>query len=58
MGTSYNDVPINDLTATSENVSFLGDVGIEASDEIYMDLYGGWVEKFGFSNELTLLKLR
>ena len=58
MGKSYNDIPINDLTATRENVSFLGDVGIKDNDAIYMDLYDGWVGKPGFSNELTLLKLR
>ena len=58
MGKSYNDVPIGDLTKNREVISFLGDVGIDDGKAIYMDLYGGWVGKSGFSNELTLLKLR
>ncbi len=58
MGQSYNDVPIDDLNSTSQNISFLGDVGIADAGEIYMDLYGGWIEKSEFSKNLTLLKLR
>lgn len=55
MSGSYNDVPCSDLQRHRENISFLGDIDC---DEIYMDLYGGWVKKDKFTGEHVLLKLK
>ncbi len=58
MGKSYNDVPIDDLDSTSQKISFLGDIGIGRNDEIYMDLYNGWVEKSELSQTVSMLRLK
>ena len=55
MSSSYNDVPIEDLTGHRERVSFVGDVDC---DDIYMDLYKGWVSKSDFTSSCNLLKIR
>jgi hypothetical protein len=55
MSSFYNDVPYGDLPRHIENIAFLGDIDC---DEIYMDLYDGWVEKSDFSNNQALLKLK
>jgi hypothetical protein len=55
MSSHYNDVPYEDLPRHRENITFLGDIDC---DEIYMDLYDGWVEKSDFSQKQELLKLK
>ena len=58
VGHSYNDVPTADLQSSSQKVEFLGDVGIHNDDEIYMDLYGGWVNKSELSQTMSMLRLK
>ena len=57
MSKQYNDVPINDLPTSRENVLFMGDVNRE---DIYMDLYTGWIDKDEFVKpyNVNLLKLK
>lgn len=55
MGGDYNDVPCNDLPKSSQQVSFLGDIDC---DDIYMDLYKGWIDKDKFTNVVNLFKLK
>lgn len=55
MGGDYNDVPCNDLPKSSQQVSFLGDIDC---DNIYMDLYKGWIDKDKFTNVVNLFKLK
>jgi hypothetical protein len=55
MSSHYNDVPYEDLPRHEENITFLGDIDC---DEIYMDLYDGWVKKSNFSHKQELLKLK
>lgn len=54
IGNSYNDVPIDNLPIQKETVSFLGDVDC---DDIYLDLYNGWIEKEKLTKECELVKL-
>lgn len=54
MSGAYNDVPTAHLSQAQKTMSFLGDI---ACDEIYMDLYDGWVDKSDLTSELSLLKL-
>ena len=54
MSSSYNDVPISDLKSSTQEVSFLGDIDC---DEIYMDLYKGWVDKKNLTRKVGLLKV-
>ena len=55
MSSSYNDVPWQDLPSKQETVSFLGDIDC---DDIYMDLYGGWVDTDDLIQELSLYQLK
>jgi len=55
MSGSYNDVPCKDLKQEEQSISFLGDIDCE---DIYMDLYGGWIEKENLNTKLHLLKLK
>lgn len=55
MGGDYNDVPCNDLPKSSQQVSFLGDIDC---DNIYMDLYKGWIDKDKFTNVVNLFRLK
>ena len=57
LGGQYNDVPINDLPTSTEKVQFIGDVNRE---DIYMDLYTGWIDKEMFTNpyQVELWKLK
>ena len=55
MSSHYNDVPYADLKKSHETISFLGEVDC---DQIYMDLYDGWVEKNRFTAKKELLKLK
>lgn len=55
MSGSFNDVPCKDLKIHEQKVSFLGDIDCE---DIYMDLYGGWVNKEDVTAKLPLLKLK
>lgn len=55
MSSSYNDVPCHDLPRKNETISFLGDIDC---DNIYMDLYNGWVDKDEFTSEQELLRLK
>jgi len=55
MSSSYNDVPCNDLPRYTENISFLGNIDC---DDIYMDLYKGWVNKDEFVSKQELLRLK
>ena len=54
MSSSYNDVPISDLKSSTQEVSFLGDIDC---DQIYMDLYKGWVDKKDLTRKVGLLKV-
>lgn len=54
MSAKYNDVPCNDLNPTTKRVSFLGNLSCE---NIYMDLYNGWVNTSQLNQQLKLLKL-
>ncbi len=42
MSNQYNDVPTDDLKAETQEIEFIGDI---SADKIYMDLYGGWINK-------------
>ena len=55
MSGSYNDVPCSDLPKHTERVSFMGDIDC---DQIYMDLYDGWVENNELTQRVNLLKLK
>ena len=57
MSNQYNDVPTSDLSSSRENVLFMGDVN---RDDIYMDLYKGWIDKEEFMrpHNVNLLKLK
>ena len=55
MSSSYNDVPCDDLARHIETISFLGDID---NDNIYMDLYKGWIDKDKFTSSQELLKLK
>ncbi len=55
MGGAYNDIPTSDLTKKIEKISFLGDV---ANDSVYMDLYGGWVERDYLTQLCKLFELK
>lgn len=55
MSGSFNDVPCKDLKIHEQKVSFLGDIDCE---DIYMDLYNGWVNKEDVTAKLPLLKLK
>ena len=55
MSSAYNDVPYSDLSEKSEQITFLGDIDC---DEIYMDLYGGWVYKDEFTSKQKLFILK
>ena len=57
MSNQYNDVPTSDLFSSRENVLFMGDVN---RDDIYMDLYTGWIDKEEFMrpHNVNLLKLK
>ena len=46
LGGQYNDVLISDLPTSTEKVQFIGDVNRE---DIYMDLYTGWIDKDEFT---------
>jgi|GEM_PF-6995131 len=54
MSSHYNDVPCIDLPAAEQNIRFTGNIDC---DEIYMDLYDGWIEKDKLSNRKNILKL-
>ena len=49
---------LNDLDTTSQKISFLGDIGLDDEDEIYMDLYNGWVGKSELSKTVSMLRLK
>ena len=56
MSAQYNDVPYEDLDEVKQIINFVGDIDC---DEIYMDLYGGKVQKqklFGWHHSLLKLK--
>ena len=55
MSSDYNDVPWEDLESKSEKVTLLGDTDC---DEIYMDLYEGWVDKSNYTAFCNLYKLK
>lgn len=55
MSSSYNDVPCDGLACQAETLSFLGDIDC---NQIYLDLYGGWLEKNNFTRKLKVLKLK
>ena len=55
MSKQYNDVPFEDLPAKQETISFMGNIDCE---QIYMDLYGGWIEKANLTDNCNLLKLK
>ena len=55
MGGDYNDVPCLDLPKSSSQVSFLGEIDC---DDIYMDLYKGWIGKSDFTHVVELWKLK
>ena len=55
MGGDYNDVPISDLKSSYQIVEFVGDIDCE---DIYMDLYKGWVDKTEFKQKCKLYKLK
>lgn len=55
MSDKYNDVPCNDLESHTEKITFLGDT---ECDEIYMDLYDGWVNKKQYTKEVKLLEIK
>jgi len=55
MSKSYNDVPWNDLSSKKETISFLGEIDC---DDIYMDLYGGWVDSDNLNQKLTFYQLK
>lgn len=42
MSENYNDVPYEDLPVRSQTINFVGDI---TKDDIYVDLYDGWVDK-------------
>ena len=56
MSENYNDVSCEDLEIIAgPTIEFLGDIDC---DEIYMDLYEGWVDKDKFKSEPKLLILK
>ncbi len=55
MSGSYNDVPCSDLRSEQQQISFLGDIDC---DEIYMDLYKGWIDKDKLNSRQKLLRLK
>ncbi|MBQ8460756.1 hypothetical protein IJ541_11745, partial [bacterium] len=58
MSACYNDVPITDLQAHSETVSFWGEMDC---DEIYFDLFGQegcWIDRSDLTSEVHLLRLK
>ena len=55
MSNSYNDVPVPpENTRTSDFITFLGEVD---GDEIYMDLYKGWVDTDNLTRGCNLFKI-
>lgn len=42
LGKSFNDIPTGDLSAVSGRIGFIGDI---SCNDIYLDLYKGWVSK-------------
>ena len=56
IGTSYNDVPCEDLSKNRIYVDFLGKIATadDASDEVYLDTFDGWEEKDKLSNFVEL----
>ena len=56
MSNQYNDVPTDDLKAETQEIEFIGDI---SADKIYMDLYGGWINKDQLkSTAHNLMRLR
>ncbi|MBR1425099.1 hypothetical protein IJ579_06010, partial [bacterium] len=55
MSSHYNDVPCEDLPGSRQEISFAGDMDC---DDIYLDLYDGWIMKSGLDgiHELRQLK--
>ena len=55
MSNSYNDVPVpSENKRTADVVTFLGEVD---GDEIYMDLYKGWVDTDDLTRGCNLFKI-
>lgn len=55
MSNHYNDVSTSDLKSECQEIEFLGDT---SADQIYMDLFGGWVNKSDFKSTQNLLRLK
>ncbi len=55
IGGNHNDVSINDLLKKSEYISLIGDIDTE---DIYLDLYNGWVSHDDFYKRVDLYKLK
>ena len=56
MSNKYNDVPTDDLKSEKQEIKFLGEID---TDEIYMDLYNGWINgKEQLNTETNVLRLK
>lgn len=55
LGASYNDIPISDLTVCNDKISFIGKLDCE---ELYLDVYSGWINTNELEGQRKLLRLK
>ena len=55
MGASYNDIPTSDLPVYNNKISFIGKFDCE---ELYLDVYSGWINTNELDGQRKLLRLK
>ena len=55
IGAAYNDIPTSDLHIFNDNISYIGKFDCE---ELYLDVYSGWVNTNELYGQKKLLKLK
>ena len=55
MGASYNDIPTSDLPVYNNKISFIGKLDCE---ELYLDVYSGWINTNELDGQRKLLRLK
>ena len=55
LGPDNNDIPDNDFCTIVEEMNFLGDIDCE---EIYLDVFEGWISRQNLTQEVELLKFK
>ena len=63
LGTKFNDLPCSDLKSKKYEINFLGNIAVAQEimsdvEEIYLDIYGGWIDIEDMPKSCKLYKLK